>query len=231
MGFVKIPSLPSASSLDGTEVFEVVQGSLSRKAATGLLAILTKANTFSLSVTAPSFVPNGSTVPSNGIYLSAANTIGFATNSTQKARIDSFGRLIMTGATAGTVLDIQGVAGNPTAIFRSAVGGSEYASLQLNSNARDWLLKCENTTGMFAIHDFNTNLNFLTINTQGVVTLPGPNTGGTVALALPAGTTAYASIRISHGVAPTAPNDGDCWTTTGGMFVRINGVTKSVNLT
>jgi hypothetical protein len=40
-----------------------------------------------------------------------------------------------------------------------------------------------------------------------------------------------ASIVLPHGVAPAAPADGDVWTTSAGMFVRINGVTKSVNLT
>lgn len=40
-----------------------------------------------------------------------------------------------------------------------------------------------------------------------------------------ASTTGAASIRISHGVAPTTPGDGDVWTTTGGLFLRQNGVT------
>lgn len=44
-------------------------------------------------------------------------------------------------------------------------------------------------------------------------------------LSLPAGTTAIAPLRIRHGVAPTSPNDGDIWTTTAGLYVRINGVT------
>ncbi len=34
-----------------------------------------------------------------------------------------------------------------------------------------------------------------------------------------------ASLRIPHGTAPSSPNDGDIWTTTAGLFVRINGVT------
>jgi hypothetical protein len=34
-----------------------------------------------------------------------------------------------------------------------------------------------------------------------------------------------ASISMPHGVAPTTPVDGDLWTTTAGMFVRINGAT------
>lgn len=40
-----------------------------------------------------------------------------------------------------------------------------------------------------------------------------------------AGTTAGASVRMPHGVAPTTPVDGDMWTTTAGLFVRINGAT------
>lgn len=52
---------------------------------------------------------------------------------------------------------------------------------------------------------------------------------------IPMGTIASASgasgFNIPHGAAPSAPVNGDIWTTSAGMFVRINGVTKSVNLT
>lgn len=44
-------------------------------------------------------------------------------------------------------------------------------------------------------------------------------------LRLVAGTTSKASLRIPHGSAPTSPTNGDIWTTTAGLFVRINGVT------
>lgn len=44
------------------------------------------------------------------------------------------------------------------------------------------------------------------------------------------GTTAQSGINVPHGAAPTAPVDGDIWTTTAGMFIRINGVTKTVTL-
>jgi hypothetical protein len=38
-------------------------------------------------------------------------------------------------------------------------------------------------------------------------------------------TTSRASVRIPHGAAPTAPVDGDMWTTTDGLYVQINGAT------
>jgi len=41
----------------------------------------------------------------------------------------------------------------------------------------------------------------------------------------PAATTAIASMNAPHGVAPTSPVNGDIWTTTAGLYVRINGAT------
>jgi len=41
----------------------------------------------------------------------------------------------------------------------------------------------------------------------------------------PAATTSLAPIRIPHGTAPSAPTNGDLWTTTAGIYVRINGTT------
>jgi len=43
--------------------------------------------------TATRFIPSGSTVATNGMYLPAANTLGFSTNSTERMRIDSSGNL------------------------------------------------------------------------------------------------------------------------------------------
>ena len=44
-------------------------------------------------VTGNAFIPNSSTVPTNGIYLPAANTLGWATNSTLHMQLDASGDL------------------------------------------------------------------------------------------------------------------------------------------
>lgn len=44
-----------------------------------------------------------------------------------------------------------------------------------------------------------------------------------------ASTSGGAGFRIPHGTAPSGPNNGDIWTTTTGMFARINGVTVPVS--
>ena len=45
-------------------------------------------------------------------------------------------------------------------------------------------------------------------------------------LITPAATTSIPSIRLPHGTAPTSPTNGDMWTTTAGLFARINSVTN-----
>jgi hypothetical protein len=67
---------------------------------------------------------------------------------------------------------------------------------------------------------------------SGIETLPTAFIGWLRALwnfvnnpILNASTTNRASIRLPHGTAPTTPVNGDMWTTTAGLYVRINGVT------
>jgi hypothetical protein len=50
-------------------------------------------------------------------------------------------------------------------------------------------------------------------------------TSPTAFLSLTASTTSAASLNVAHGTAPTAPNNGDVWTTTAGMYVQVNGST------
>jgi hypothetical protein len=55
--------------------------------------------------TAASLSPTGSSVPTNGVYLPAANSVAISTNGTQRATIDSSGRLLVGTSTARTNLD------------------------------------------------------------------------------------------------------------------------------
>jgi hypothetical protein len=55
---------------------------------------------FAGSVTGLSFIPSSATVPTNGLYLPAANSVGLATNSIERLRIDSNGSLTMNAPAA-----------------------------------------------------------------------------------------------------------------------------------
>lgn len=54
------------------------------------------------SLTAARFIPSGTTIPTNGIYLPAANQVGIATNSTMRMTIDSAGLIAGAGTSLGT---------------------------------------------------------------------------------------------------------------------------------
>jgi hypothetical protein len=84
---VKISALPAASTpLSGTEVLPIVQSATTRQVSVANL-------TAGRSVGGTNFIPSGSSVPTNGMYLPAANSLGFSTNSTNRATIDATGNL------------------------------------------------------------------------------------------------------------------------------------------
>lgn len=56
----------------------------------------------------------GNTIPVNGIYLPATNTLGFASNTTQRATVNSAGAWVINAPTAGTALTVSGVSGANT---------------------------------------------------------------------------------------------------------------------
>lgn len=62
-------------------------------------------------------------------------------------------------------------------------------------------------------------------NSSDVLTFNGTATFGARGTVFAAATTAGPSIRIPHGTAPTSPTNGDMWTTTAGLYARINGST------
>ena len=70
----------------------------------------------SASFVAPSFIPTSSTAPTNGVYLPAANSVAISTNSTERTRIDSSGRLLVgtSSASGSAFLQVQGRSGNTT---------------------------------------------------------------------------------------------------------------------
>lgn len=58
---------------------------------------------------------------------------------------------------------------------------------------------------------------------DGYLPIVGGTLAGLVVTVTP--TAASAGFRLPHGTAPSSPTDGDVWTTTAGLYVRINGAT------
>lgn len=87
---------------------------------------LTRATTMSSTATATAFIPSSSSVPTNGMFLPAANNLGFSTNSSEVARFGSDGSLNI-----GTV----NIPASPALIAKSSGGGGgTYAAEIYNRN-------------------------------------------------------------------------------------------------
>jgi hypothetical protein len=78
--------------------------SLSTTGAASIGGVLTVTGTVtgSSTMTGTALVPSGSAIPANGIYLPAANSVGIATNSTQRVLVDNSGNVTITGTLATT---------------------------------------------------------------------------------------------------------------------------------
>lgn len=117
----KISTLTSSTTpLAGTEVLAIVQSGATVKVAVSSL-------TDGRPVSASSFIPSGSAVPTNGIYSPSANILGFSTNSVEQARIDINGNFLLGVATASAKLTTKATGsenvGNQIANFLSATSG------------------------------------------------------------------------------------------------------------
>src|SRR5574342_628360 len=75
----------------------------------------------------------------------------------------------------------------------------------------------------FSIRNPADTLDSININAVGEITVRG-SCNFIDEVFTPASTTSRPSLNIPHGTAPAAPSKGDMWTTTAGLFVRINGV-------
>jgi len=91
-------------------------------------------------ITAPAFIPNGSTVPVNGLYLPAANTVGLATNTIKALDINTSNTVSVytTGGTS-TVQLVPSANGSTGGVYLNNSGMQMTAStgngLRLNGNS------------------------------------------------------------------------------------------------
>jgi hypothetical protein len=127
----KISALTSATTpLAGTETLPVVQSSATTK--------VTVANlTAGRSVSGSNFVVTSSTIPANGVYLPAANSVGVATNSTLQATFDASGNFGL-GVTPSAWLASSQAIQNGSGSFWQYINASIYVgqNYYLNSSTQ-----------------------------------------------------------------------------------------------
>lgn len=151
-------------------------------------------------------------------------------------------------ASTGVLRALQTNAANQTVVnlINSSAGLNEFVALSFSANnstpaetifGRQRLIldgitaSSESSSFDWQTRSAGTLATRMTLSSAGNLTVTGNAAvgGATVSsstgLITPVGTTALSSLRIPHGAAPTSPVNGDMWTTTAGLYVRINGST------
>jgi hypothetical protein len=148
------------------------------------------------------------TTPTNGQVLKYDSTSGLWVNGTDVAPVTSVaGR---TGAVTLAVADVSGAA----PLASPALTGN--VTITSNSTGAALFIEQAGTGNILTLHDQASDTNFVAIDQNGKVnTVPAVTTG--------------AGFNIPHGTTPTSGFvNGDIWTTTSGLFARINGSSNQI---
>ncbi len=121
--------------------------------------------------TFPSLVPASSTVPTNGLYLPAANTVALATNSTGRLFIDSSGRLGLGTSSVASLLHLAST--GPVLTLQRSDSASPGCAIHFTNNTGgvNWQIGTNQAVGgsAFEINAGNQSNNRFVITSGGAV--------------------------------------------------------------
>lgn len=149
------------------------------------------------------FVPTGSAVPVNGMYLPGANTVGFASNTTARGSINASGNWSIPAPASGSVLQLIAVSGgisNALDCHGTLATDGSYVQFSRAALAGDGFVGSVGTAGQL-----------LSNSLVGDLAVRG-NTNG---LLLGTGVTGIWRMNSAGAVQQLAPSSGIAYTVTG----------------
>ena len=167
-------------------------------------------------------VATGATANSSDAFLLArANHTGTQTAATisdfnAASRAQTEAELL-----AGTNVTITPGGAGATRTLTIAAAGSVTSVSVVTANGVSGSVATATTTPAITL-----TLGAITPSSVATGTISGTTGTFTGLVLTPASIAGGAGLRLPHGAAPTTPADGDMWTTTAGIFVRVNGATQ-----
>lgn len=186
----------------------------------GLIGAAAGVATFSINATTGAAIFKGDITGASGTFSGDISTTG---------------HVVASGSysTAGIYAAVTGSATTANGVYGISTSGNGVRGTTENGNG---VIGIASASGGFAVYGSgqvsgSTGVAGSASHSGAVGIMADNNFGGTALYVnngitlLAAATTGAASVRIPHGSAPTSPTNGDMWTTTAGLYVRINGAT------
>jgi hypothetical protein len=163
-------SIISAGTTSGTALNMTADTSGQLQLATGSSPTTAVSIDSSQNVTLNNVIPSGSTAPTNGMFLPAANSIGLSTASTERMRIDSSGNVLVGVTSPGSYVGGSAI-GTIGYINRSGAGGS-FSNNRFNyywtgSSLQAWI-DTSNVGNVTLTSDYRIKKNIETNTTQAL---------------------------------------------------------------
>jgi hypothetical protein len=213
--------------------------------ATALTIASTGASTFTSSVTATAFIPSGATVPTNGMYLSAANTLNFATASTNRLTIGSTGaasfsstvsltdELIFLGASVNTSIKTFGSTNRDRLRIRAYNEVNIDSDVLLTFSTGGSTRVIIDSSGRTSIgYTTNPSTYMLDVNGTGRFTGALTGTSATFSGALNVGSSGSLSINAGSAATPLltqSTNYTEIYRRSGGVGIYLGGTGDAAN--
>lgn len=169
-----------------------------------------------------SLVIGGTLTPSSG------NVYGIYGGTTAPSTATALNQFVSDPRTVAAAFTLTTL--NHYSTTAPTIGAGSSITTQTGFNAGSGLTNATNNYGFrgqiaSGSNRYNLYMDGTAQNYLAGITGIGTAAVSTSALSLPASTTSVSSLNIPHGSAPSSPVNGDVWTTTSGMFARINGGT------
>lgn len=100
-------------------------------------------------VTGSALIPSGSSIPTNGIFLPAANTVGFATNSAEVMRLDSSGRLGLGVSPSAWGANFKALDASTRGAFMGGTAGA-YLTYNCYYDGSNWVYKASASASIYS---------------------------------------------------------------------------------
>lgn len=148
-----VVSVAGSTNIDGQTLWGVgdwivFNGSVWQRVEGGDTGNFTTVNASS-TITGSALIPSNASIPTNGMFLPAANTVGFATNSAEAMRINATGTMGLGVSPSAWGANFKAIDAGTRGAFMGASGGA-YLTYNCYYDGSNWIYKATTVASVYS---------------------------------------------------------------------------------